>query len=146
MQTYLVHTRGGARSRKAAGRWSWFGLHVLIGGMLLSALVHPAVLAIIGWQALNGNLLAPNAGTVERTLIWIGLTNFALGYASAILAAAVASWRRGWRWLAFESLMMPLYWLLISFASYRALLQLITAPHLWEKTSHGHSRPGKQQP
>ncbi len=144
MQTYLVHTRGGARSRKAAGRWSWFGLHVLIGGMLLSALVHPAVLAIIGWQALNGNLLAPNAGTVERTLIWIGLTNFALGYASAILAAAVASWRRGWRWLAFESLMMPLYWLLISFASYRALLQLITAPHLWEKTSHGHSRPGKR--
>ncbi len=142
MQTYLVHTRRGMRSRNASGRWSWFGLHVLIGGMLLSALVHPAVLAIIGWQALNGNLLAPNASTIERALIWIGLTNFALGYASAILAAAIASWRRGWRWLSFESLMMPFYWLLISFASYRALLQLITAPHLWEKTSHGHSRPG----
>jgi len=37
-------------------------------------------------------------------------------------------------------LLMPLYWLLVSFAAYRALVQLITAPHLWEKTAHGHSR------
>ena len=31
---------------------------------------------------------------------------------------------------------MPLYWLLISLAAYRALGQLIAAPHLWEKTEH----------
>lgn len=143
MQTYLVHTRQGARSRRGAGWWSRLGLHVMIGGMLLSALVHPAVLAIIGWLALQGDLLSPNARALERTLIWIGLANFGMGYASAMLAAAIAAWRRGWRRLSLEAILMPAYWLLISFAGYRALLQLITAPHLWEKTAHGHSRAGK---
>jgi hypothetical protein len=77
---------------------------------------------------------------LEKTLIWIGLVNFGLGYASAMLAAAIAAWQRGWRRLSIEAFLMPVYWLLISFAGYRALLQLITAPHLWEKTAHGHSR------
>lgn len=143
MQTYLVHTRRSARRRPALGWWPRFGLHVLIGGMLLSALVHPAVLAIMGWLAFKGVLLTPNASTLEQMLIWIGLANFGLGYASAMLAAAIAAWRRGWRRLSIEAIIMPAYWLLISFASYRALLQLITAPHLWEKTAHGHSRAGK---
>src|SRR5690606_14494205 len=120
MQTYLVHTRHVARRRQALGWWPRLGLHILIGGMLLSALVHPAVLVIISWLALQGNLLAPDASPLEQTLIGIGLANFGLGYASAMLAAAIAAWRRGWRRLSFEAMFMPLYWLLISFASYRA--------------------------
>jgi cellulose synthase/poly-beta-1,6-N-acetylglucosamine synthase-like glycosyltransferase len=154
MQTYLVHTRHSRRRFHrhrshsqhhwlATGRWSRLGLHVLIGGMLLSALAHPFVLAAIAWLALNGKILSPDISPLERAFTWIGLINFGLGYASAMLAAAVASWQRGWRWLALEALLMPVYWLLISFASYRALLQLIRAPHLWEKTTHGHSRAGK---
>ncbi len=140
MQTYLVHTR---RGRQVLDGWSRLGLHVLIGGMLLSALVHPIVLAIMGGLALHGDLLAPKSSSLEWTLVWIGLANFGLGYVSAILAAAIAAWRRGWRRLSLEAILMPVYWLLISFASYRALLQLVTAPHLWEKTAHGHSRAGK---
>ena len=31
----------------------------------------------------------------------------------------------------------PLYWFLHSIAAARALYQLITAPHYWDKTSHG---------
>lgn len=38
-----------------------------------------------------------------------------------------------------EETIKPAYWLLISFASYRALLQLITNPFHWEKTEHGVS-------
>ncbi|MFN3745412.1 MAG: glycosyltransferase [Hyphomicrobiaceae bacterium] len=140
MQTYLVHTRRGAGSRRALGWRPWLGLHMLIGGMLLSALVHPVVLLTLGWLALSGDLLAPATSGTERALIWIGLINFGLGYVSAMLAAAIAAWQRGWRWLSLEAVLMPIYWLLISFASYRALLQLMRSPHLWEKTAHGHSR------
>ena len=32
---------------------------------------------------------------------------------------------------------MPLYWLLISAAAYRALWQFMTARFEWEKTEHG---------
>jgi hypothetical protein len=31
----------------------------------------------------------------------------------------------------------PFYWLLHSVAAYKALWQLITKPHYWEKTAHG---------
>jgi len=32
--------------------------------------------------------------------------------------------------------LLPVYWLLTSLASYRALVQLFTRPHHWEKTPH----------
>ena len=140
MQTYLVHTRRRSRTRHGLGWWRWIGLHGLIGGMLLSALVHPICLGAIAWQIAGGGLLQPSASALERVLAWIAVLNLALGYGSAMLAGAIASWRRSWRWLSLESLLMPVYWLLVSLASYRALLQLFLAPHLWEKTAHGHSR------
>ena len=34
---------------------------------------------------------------------------------------------------------MPVTWLLISLAAYRALIQLVRDPFLWEKTEHGSS-------
>lgn len=140
MQTYLVHTRRRSRTRRGLGWWRWFGLHGMIGGMLLSALVDPICLGMIAWQTANGGLLQPAATTFERALVWIALLNLGLGYGAAMLAGAIAAWRRRWRWLSLEALLMPLYWLLVSLASYRALLQLFLSPHLWEKTTHGHSR------
>jgi glycosyltransferase XagB len=45
--------------------------------------------------------------------------------------------RRGRADLAAHALFMPVYWLLISLAGYRALFQLVRKPYLWEKTEHG---------
>ncbi len=36
---------------------------------------------------------------------------------------------------------LPLYWLFISVAAWRALWQLFTDPHAWEKTQHSQSSP-----
>jgi glycosyltransferase XagB len=38
--------------------------------------------------------------------------------------------------------LMPVYWLLISAASYRAAWQLFRQPYLWEKTEHRARPPG----
>ena len=35
------------------------------------------------------------------------------------------------------TLLTPIYWLFLSIATIRALLQIIFKPHHWEKTSHG---------
>jgi len=37
-------------------------------------------------------------------------------------------------------LTVTIYWVLISFAAFRALHQLIFNPHHWDKTAHGISR------
>jgi cellulose synthase/poly-beta-1,6-N-acetylglucosamine synthase-like glycosyltransferase len=140
MQTYLVHTRLRGRLRRRTGWRERFDVHVVIGGMLLSALVHPICLATVAYQAATGELLAPTQSAIDRALVWLGILNLVLGYASAMMAGAIAAWRRGWRRLALQALLMPVYWQLISFASYRALVQLFFDPHRWEKTEHGHSR------
>jgi len=36
--------------------------------------------------------------------------------------------------------LMPLYWLLVSAAAYRAIWQFVTARFPWEKTEHGVTR------
>jgi len=41
-----------------------------------------------------------------------------------------------------SALLVPLYWLLMSVAALRALIQLITDPSHWEKTEHGLFDPG----
>jgi glycosyltransferase XagB len=47
--------------------------------------------------------------------------------------------RRGYRFLLAQIPLMPLYWLLISAAAYRALWQFLTARFVWEKTEHGRA-------
>ena len=41
---------------------------------------------------------------------------------------------------------MPIYWLLISAAAYRALWQFVTARFEWEKTEHGLANGGAPAP
>ena len=45
--------------------------------------------------------------------------------------------RRGQFGLAVQAVGIPLTWILISLAAYRAVGQLLSAPHVWEKTRHG---------
>jgi hypothetical protein len=38
---------------------------------------------------------------------------------------------------------MPLHWLLLSLAAWRALYQLVRNPYYWEKTEHGLARTSR---
>ena len=42
--------------------------------------------------------------------------------------------------LILPAITAPVYWLLMSLASYRALYQLIFNPSYWDKTEHGISK------
>ncbi len=136
MQTYLVHMRRPVTLWRELGARRFVGFQVLMGGMILSSLVHPWFYAIIAYDAWQGRLLALPAGVFGQWLLVIGIINLIAGYVSAIGLGTVAAARRGRSRLAVHALMMPLYWLAISYAAYRALWELITAPFHWEKTEH----------
>ena len=61
------------------------------------------------------------------------------GYLASMGLGLIAVRRRGYRALLWHIPLMPLYWLLISVAAYRALWQFMTARFEWEKTEHGHA-------
>jgi cellulose synthase/poly-beta-1,6-N-acetylglucosamine synthase-like glycosyltransferase len=136
MQTYFVHMRAPRRLWRELGARRFIGFQVLMGGMILSALVHPWFYLLIGFDLWQGRLLGVPEGVFGQWLLGIGVFNLIAGYVSAIALGTVAAARRGRLWLAVNALMMPAYWLAISFAAYRALWQLVWAPYFWEKTEH----------
>jgi cellulose synthase/poly-beta-1,6-N-acetylglucosamine synthase-like glycosyltransferase len=137
MQTYLVHTRHPSRLNAELGAGGALGFHALMGGLILSALVHPLFYALLVGYAFSGGLFAPaetSFGAAFWAIAWI---NLSIGYVISILVGVLSVWRRGRLGLAASALLMPAYWLLISLAAYRALYQLARDPYLWEKTEHG---------
>jgi len=136
MQTYLVHMRAPMRLWRELGARGFLGLQVLMGGLILSALVHPWFYVLVAADLWQGRLLGVPDGMLGRTLLGVGLFNVVAGYLSAMALGAVAAARRGRHRLALHAVLMPLYWLGISFAAYRALWQLAVAPYYWEKTEH----------
>lgn len=141
MQTYLVHMREPARLWRELGTRQFLGFQMLTGGVVLSAIVHPWFYAALAWAVLQGPAASGGAWSAP-TLVW-GLAILHLvvccAAAMALGAAAVTARGRGWLWP--HALLLPIYWLAISFAAYRALFQFLSAPHQWEKTTHSGRIP-----
>jgi hypothetical protein len=136
MQTYLVHMRRPLVTAGDLGWWPFLGLQVLMGGLILSALVHPWFYVVAALHYLLGPMNFQHHPALSDIVAVIGLANLILGYVSGVALGCVAVIRRGHHRLALWALTMPLYWLLISFAAYRAAFQLVSAPYRWEKTRH----------
>jgi len=140
IQTYLVHNQRPWRLLRQLGLWRWFGVQAQFGGVILSSLLYPVTLALLavqlalGWPFLDGE---PGSG---RVMILLAFFNLLAGLGVPLAHSALCALARGrWR-LLMEVPLMPIYWLLISLAAYRALVQLARDPFLWEKTEHGKSR------
>ena len=140
MQTYLVHMRRPGRLWRELGARRFVGFQVLMGGMILSAIVHPWFYVLLAYGLSQGRLLDMPDSVFGQWLLGIGIFNLIAGYVSAIALGTVAAARRGRLRLAAHALLMPVYWLAISYAAYRALWQLIWAPFYWEKTEHAGRR------
>ena len=137
MQTWLVHMRNPARFTAETGARNMLLFQTLTLGMVLSALVYPLMLVEMGWMSI---LIASGSGqsmsAYKLSLFVIDFSNVALGHLGFILLGAKSAGKsQSWRTLL-VSLGLPLYWLLLSLAAWRAAWQLAFKPHFWEKTEH----------
>ncbi len=71
--------------------------------------------------------------------LWVllpAMALFVVGNAGFVLYSMLACLnRRNYRLIPY-SLLMPLYWVLISLGAWKGALQLVTRPSYWEKTFH----------
>ena len=115
------------------------GFQVMVGGTVLSALVHPWFYALAAFDLANHAFLAQPA--LLGLPVWlIASLSLGAGYLASMAVAFLALKQRGARQLFKQVPLMPLYWLLISGAAYRAIWQFMTDRFAWEKTEHGLSR------
>jgi len=139
VQTWLVHMRSPRELWRELGPLGFFGFQTVVGGTILSALVHPWFYVLAGFDLAQGSLLArPEAllGWPFWLLAWFDLVT---GYVASMAVGFLSARGRGYRHLMKDVPLMPLYWLLISAAAYRALWQFMTARFEWEKTEHGEA-------
>ncbi len=138
MQTGLVHCGRPARLVADLGGVRALAVVAMFAGGVLGPLVGPLLTARLAHDALFGALLSPTTRfEMVCAALWIAL---ALGGGAALLLPILIGARR--RRLAARSrvtLLLPLWLLMLSLASWRALFQLWRRPFHWEKTEHGLS-------
>jgi len=135
-QTALVHTRHPLALLRDLGPWRTAWWLATIPGQVLAALAAPAcwLLLAIGWS--QGWPLA-DADRPWTSALLVAATALLLANALFIALTALAAWRRGRILGACLSPLLPLYWLAVSAAAWRGVLQFHRDPFKWEKTPHG---------
>lgn len=138
MQTWLVFMRRPLNLIGQSKPLGFLSLQIVVAGMLVAALAHPFAYLFVGHTIFTG--VKYNTGAItnfDKVLFLIDVLNLLGSY----LIFFLSGWRAfiplekrdiKKRWL----FMLPFYWLLMSWAGWRAITQLPTQAHKWEKTPH----------
>jgi cellulose synthase/poly-beta-1,6-N-acetylglucosamine synthase-like glycosyltransferase len=137
VQTWLVHMRSPRALWRELGTRGFLGFQIMVAGTVLSALVHPWFYLLAGLELAAGNFLTEPESVLGWPFWLIAWFDLLAGYLASMGLGLLAVKQRGYRALLWQVPLMPIYWLLISAAAYRALWQFMTARYEWEKTEHG---------
>ncbi len=132
LQTWLVHSRAPFALAREMPPVAYAIVQTILIGVFVSALLHPVMLlalATLWFRSHGGDPLA-------LILFSIDLANIILSYMAFGWLAWTSSRPRRTSGDAIALLAIPAYWMLMSFAAWRALFQLWRKPFLWEKTPH----------
>jgi cellulose synthase/poly-beta-1,6-N-acetylglucosamine synthase-like glycosyltransferase len=143
MQTWAVHMREPVKLARALG-WSGFAtFQLVVGGTVLAALVYPMFIAMLIYGIATGRLMPDMADRTATLFFGLFGATLASGYLTSATLGLIGLARRRLLRQAWVLLLMPLHWLLLSLAAWRALYQFVRDPHRWEKTAHGLARTSR---
>jgi hypothetical protein len=143
MQTWSVHMRSPRRLYAELGPAGFATFQLVVGGNVLAALIHPIFVAGTLYALAAGYPLLGQDGA-PAVLTWLFGTTLLAGYATSIALGLRGLARRGLLSTAWVLALVPVHWLLLSLAGWRALYQLARNPHGWEKTAHGLARSSRR--
>lgn len=129
--TFLVHTRRPSAVRRHFGTAGIATLIGILAGTPLVFMLWPSAI-ILG-------LLSLAPGQLGGLATGSAVASASMGIACGMLSIFMltAGYRRRLDWPL--AMLVPVYWLLHAVAGWRGLLQLVRAPHSWEKTTHHNS-------
>lgn len=132
--TWAVHMRSPARLWRDIGPWRFLGVQVLFLGTLSQFVLAPLLWSfwLIPFGVSHPVLHILPAGVVMGIGIFF-LFSELIGMTIAVIAAR----RAGKSWLMVWAPTLQIYFILASFAVYKALIEIVTRPYYWDKTVHG---------
>jgi cellulose synthase/poly-beta-1,6-N-acetylglucosamine synthase-like glycosyltransferase len=138
IQTYLVHMRRPHEFMTDIKNWHILTFQLIVGGKILSMWINPILwlltISYFSFRGIVGGFIESLYITPVFYMAVISLVfgNFLYLYYYMIGAAKREHWE-----LVKYAFLVPIYWLMMSIASLKALKQIILRPHYWEKTTHG---------
>jgi hypothetical protein len=92
---------------------------------------------------LNSGAPLGGGGPLEHLADGVIIVLGVAGLLSTFLPALIGLWRRRLMRLLPWLILTPVYQMLVSVAAWIALVELVRAPHRWNKTTHGVARTSR---
>jgi cellulose synthase/poly-beta-1,6-N-acetylglucosamine synthase-like glycosyltransferase len=146
MQTWFTHMQSPGRLLSDLGPFGFISFQLVVGGNALAALMHPVFLIGLIVASYSGAPPWHDDGVAGAILLPLYGITAACGYLVSGGLGAAGLWHRGLLSTGWVLTLMPLHWLLLSLAAWRALYQLVAAPYEWEKTEHGLAKTSRLNP
>jgi cellulose synthase/poly-beta-1,6-N-acetylglucosamine synthase-like glycosyltransferase len=139
MQTWAVHMRHPMELLRDLGLGGFLTFQLAVGGSVLAALVHPIFGGLLIWTLIANEW--PFQFSVEGGFFFATMI---AGYLTTALVGLRGLAKRGLLASAWALIFIPIHWLLLSIAAWRATYQVIFDPHRWEKTEHGLAKNSRR--
>ncbi|MBN8979842.1 MAG: glycosyltransferase [Rhizobiales bacterium] len=143
MQTWSVHMRSPLQLWRDTGARGFFTLSIVVGGNVLTALAHPILLSEVALQSIMAIFDSDTPSFLQSQFAGLHIATIAAGYLSTVVVGLHGLSRRGLLHEAWVLALTPIYWIFLSLAAWRALIQLLHEPYRWEKTEHGLARSSR---
>ena len=131
-----MHTRHPHRLARELGPVGSLGFTLVSTGLIASSMIYPVYLFTLLAMITDPMALWGDGGVFAAMVLGLNLFNLVGDHMAMALLAERALPLRGRKAMLRGVMLLPVYWLLMSLATYRALVELAFRPHHWEKTPH----------
>jgi len=138
LQTWLIHMRHPVTLRRELGTVAFVQFTLFVGGTPFLAIINPIFWSsTLVWLIGHPHFIVAifPAPVFYAALVCWAIGNFVILYLTIITTRESNRPR-----LLVAALLVPAYWIMMSVAAIKALVQLIFTPSYWEKTTHGLDR------
>lgn len=137
IQSYLVHMRRPIAFFKEDPR-NFLAFQLTVGGKILSLFINPLMwLITISYFAFRATFGVTIEKFFPAPVLYMAVLSLVFGNFLYLYYYMIGCAKRGQWGLIKYIYIVPFYWLAMSFAAWKALIQLIYKPHFWAKTVHG---------
>jgi glycosyltransferase XagB len=135
MQTYLSCMRHPFRLARRMGAKSFVAFQLFFGANTLCLLINPLFWAlIVVWFAAHAGWIP---AIFPAPVFYVAVFGLLVGNGACVLSLVSGSVARRHYGDVKWAFLVPVYWIIMSIAAYKALFQLFHKPSYWEKTEHG---------
>jgi cellulose synthase/poly-beta-1,6-N-acetylglucosamine synthase-like glycosyltransferase len=135
LQTWLVHMRHPVALWRQLGPRGFIGFNLFVAGTPGVALLNPMFWSLTAVWFLDRPSIFHSL--FPGWLYYAGLISMVLGNGAIAYMTMINARMSGRPSLVFAALLQPIYWVMMSVAAIKALVQLVQSPSFWEKTVHG---------